>query len=256
MKNKKIFLLIVSALVLGGLSANAEVVVPEKMGVQFGVDSSQASGRTFARKLFHKKGTWGLGLQGTYLSTKGSNSSVLMLVTGLNGGISYGHIAPTVTYTYAHNLTGGVRFTYTAADGVVDQGLLDLMNEGLSFPLSGLNVSMRSLGVSVFHRYAFGLDDKGRFALLLDGVLSANRSKMVSGGHTLSNRYSFTVCPGFEAFVMNFLSLHLSLGLASVYFVDSKVYDASGSHIGGNREWKAGTGLSLMDLYFGLTFYL
>ena len=64
------------------------------------------------------------------------------------------------------------------------------------------------------------------------------------------------IAAGLAIFVMNFLSLQLSLGLASGYFVDSKVYDDAGTQIGGSRDWKAGTGLNLLDLNFGLTFYL
>ena len=228
----------------------------QKMGVQIGVDSSSFSGRTFLKRLFVQKGTWGFGLQGTYLSTKGSDSNILMLLTGLNGGISYGSISPSVSYAYAPNLACGVRLNYTGADGVVDEALFDLMNDGLSFPLSGLQMSMRSVGLSLFHRFWMGLDDRGRCALFLDGVLSASRSRLYSGGYTDTRRYALSLCPGFEVFVMNFLSLQLSLGLASGYFVDSKVYDNAGTQIGGSRDWKAGTGLNLLDLNFGLTFYL
>lgn len=226
-----------------------------KMGEVVGVDTSKVSGRSFPKRLFSAKGTWGIGLDGVYLGAKGSDSNLMMLLTGINGGFSFGRVAPMFTYTYADNLAVGFRFTYMGAKGKIDSatalGLADL-----NMDLSGLGLRLNCYSASVFHRNWFGLDDKGRFGFFLDGALTYQHLRAETSYYGISHRIALSFSPGFEAFVMNFLSLNLSIGLASVYYEFSNVYDKSWQRTGRSNGFHAGTGLSVLDINFGLTFYL
>lgn len=251
---KKTILILFFALMAFTMQAG-EPSKTQKMGEVIGTDVSKASGRSFPKRLFSAKGSWGIGLDGVYLGAKGSDSNIMMLLTGINGGFSFGRVAPMLTYTYADNLAVGFRFTYMGAKGNVDSatalGLADL-----NMDLSGLGLRLDAYSASVFHRNWFGLDDKGRFGIFLDAALSYQHLRAETSYYGISHRAALSFSPGFEAFVMNFLSLNLSIGLASVYYEFSTVYDKSWQRTGSSNGFHAGTGLSVLDINFGLTFYL
>ena len=228
---------------------------PIRMGKTVGVDSSKTTGRSFPKRLFSAKGSWGIGLDGVYVGVKGSDSNIMMLLTGVNGSLNFGRIAPMFTYTYADNLAVGFRLTYMGAKGNLDSatalGLADL-----NMDLSGLGLRLDCYSASVFHRNWFGLDDKGRFGLFIDSALSYQHLRATTSYYSISHRAALSFSPGLEIFVMNFFSLNLSIGLATVYYEFSNVYDKGWQRTGGSNGFHAGTGLSVLDLNFGLTLYL
>lgn len=239
-----------------GLPLHAQTSdAPMKMGVTIGKDSSKVSGRSFPKRLFSPKGAWGVGLSGVYLGASGSDSNVMMLLTGINGSFRFGRIYPTVTYTYMDNQAVGLRLLYMGAKSHVDSatalGLADL-----DMSLSGLGLTLDCFGASAFHRNWFGLDDKGRFAIFLDAGLSYQHLRFQSSYKSLSHRIALTFSPGVEIFVMNFLSLDLSIGLATGYYEFSSVYNEAGERTGRSNGFHFGTGLSLLDINFGFHFYL
>lgn len=249
-------LLFVFFFALSLLSSQAqEKAAPVEMGKTIGTDVSKASGRSFPKRLFSLKGSWGIGLDGIYLGMRGSDSNIMMLLTGVNGNFSFGRIAPLVTYTYADNLAVGLRLTYMGAKGRLDSGTA-LGLADLNMDVSGLDLKLDSYSASVFHRNWFGLDDKGRFGIYFDAALAYQHLRANTSYYGISHRVALSFSPGFEAFVMNFLSLHLSIGLASVYYEWSDIYDKSWQWTGRSNGFHAGTGLSLLDVNFGLTFYL
>ena len=239
----------------GALQAGEPGTGVQQMGKVIGTDASQAGGRSFPKRLFSAKGSWGLGLYGVYLGSKGSDSNLMMLLTGINGGFSFGRIAPVVTYTYADNLAVGFRFTYMGAKGNIDSatalGLVDL-----NMDLNGIALRLDCYSASVFHRNWFGLDDKGRFGLFIDSALSYQHLRATTSYYGISHRAALSFSPGLEIFVMNFFSINLSIGLASVYYEWSQVYDKAWQRTGSSNGFHAGTGLSVLDLNFGLNFYL
>ncbi len=226
-----------------------------KMGEVVDMDVSKASGRTFPKRLFSTKGSWGIGLDGIYMGTRGTDSNIMMLLTGVNGGLSFGRIAPVVSYTYADNLAVGARLTYMGAKGNIDSGTA-LGLADLNINMAGLNVTLDAFSASFFHRNWFGLDEKGRFGIYIDAALAYQHLRAYTSYYGISHRVALSLSPGFEAFVMNFLSLNLSIGLASVYYEWSNIYDKSWQQTGRSNGFHAGTGLSLLDLNLGLTFYL
>lgn len=249
-------LIIVFFYMLSAIALQArEKTQPVEMGKTIGTDTSKVSGRSFPRRLFSAKGTWGIGLDGMYIGMQGNNSNIMMLLTGINGGFSFGRIAPLVTWTYADNLAVGMRLTYMGAKGRLDSatalGLADL-----NMDVSGLDLRLDCYSASVFHRNWFGLDDKGRFGIYFDAALAYQHLRATTSYYGISHRVALSFSPGFEVFVMNFLSLNLSIGLASVYYEWSDIYDKSWQRTGRSNGFHAGTGLSLLDLNFGLTFYL
>lgn len=252
-----LFLLLTAFLCLSLKAADGSVSASDKadtvkMGQIYGSDKARS--RSFHKRLFSAKGSWGVGLQGTWLGARGTNSSVMALLTGLNGSFSFGRIAPAATYTYTDNAAVGLRFTYIGAQGNVDGGALQLMDVA-NLDLSGTSLKLRSYGASVFHRYWWGIDDRGRFGVLLDAALSYLNTNVEMGGRVLSQRVAFSVCPGLEVFVMNFLSLNLSVGLMSFSYDWDNNYKSDGTWSGDNKGVHLGTGLSLLDINLGLNFY-
>ena len=252
---KKLFFCMMLVLLSPAVRA-AEAVASEpsnvKMGQVSGLD--QARSRAFDKRLYSLKGSWGIGFQGTWLGVKGSDSNVMALLTGLDGGISFGRIAPAVTYSYADNLAVGLRLTYIGASGKLDGGALQLMDLA-NFDLAGKGFKLRSWGASLFHRCWYGIDDRGRFAVYFDGALSYLNSFTEVGDLSRSQRVALSISPGFEAFVMNFVSLNLSVGLLSFSYDWTNRFNREGERSGGSHGVHLGTGLSLLDLNFGLSFY-
>ena len=223
-----------------------------KMGQVSGTD--QARSRAFDKRLYSPKGCWGVGFQGTWIGAKGSDSNIMTLLTGLNGGFSFGRIAPVVTYTYSQNLAAGLRLTYIGASGNVDGGALQLLDLA-NFDLSGTSFKLRGYGASLFNRFWYGIDDRGRFAIFFEPALSYMNTFMEMGGSSRSQRVAFSLSPGFEAFVMNFVSLNFSIGLMSLSYDWTNNFNQEGVRVGGSHDVHLGTGLSLLDLNFGLAFY-
>ncbi|MBP5398385.1 MAG: hypothetical protein J6Y32_07180 [Bacteroidales bacterium] len=255
---KRFFFFLLSAFFCLSLKAADETVSATdkgdtiKMGQVYGSDKARS--RSFPKRLFSPKGSWGIGFQGTWLGARGTNSSVVALLTGLNGSFSFGRIAPAATYTYMDNAAVGLRFTYIGASGKIDGGALQLMDVA-TLDLSGTGLKLRSYGASVFHRNWWGIDERGRFAVFLDAALSYLNTNVEMGGRVLSQRVAFSVSPGFEVFVMNFLSLNLSVGLISFSYDWDNNYKSDGTWSGDNKGVHLGTGLSLLDINFGLNFY-
>lgn len=231
------------------------------MGESYGVDSSKVSHRSFPKRLVMPKGAMGVGIQFLWAQMDASNVQALAMVTGLSGRASFGNVSPSFLYAYANNNAVGARFSYSNIGLALNSGSLKLISDDISFTLDALATRMNIYGFSVFNRSWFGLDSKGRFALFADVDLGYSHGDThFSNGKEYTNKIGLSFSPGVEIFVMNNLSLYLSLSFANLSFDKSISYkwDEESKRwliSGTNDKFNCQVRLNVLDLHFGLSYY-
>lgn len=208
------------------------------------------------------KGEWAVGTSIAYANLSSDNSEFMLLLDGMNASASIFRATPYVSWAYHRNQTIGVKFQYTSANGALDSGTLDLLNEGLSFDVSNLGAKAHTFSAGVCHRSFVGLDKRGIVGLVFDFTLGYGRSRTqfflgdtAEDKYTINNKVKLAFSPGVIFFPMNFISVHLGLSVADVTYNMVDVYD--GGHKAGERDfWRAQARLNLLDLNFGLSVHL
>jgi len=110
---------------------------------------------------------------------------------------------------------------------------------------------MNTYFVSLVNRSWFGLDDRGRFALITDVSLGYSYSKSSNSDKSaVTNKVGFGVAPGLEIFVINNLSCFFTLNFADLMYSSSST-DGNGS----SNTFRAQVRLNVLDLNFGMAFY-
>lgn len=201
--------------------------------------SDRDSVRLFDRYQFISKGSFQFGTSITHTAVSSSNSELMLLLNGMDFSANFSRFTPYVSYAYAKDRAVGISFSHTSVSGDIDAASLDLMNDGLKFDVNDVNASLNSSGLSVFHRWFYGLDPLSRFGLYFDTRLSytSGRAGFSVEGRDSSNdfkKYAFDFTPGIMVFVRDNISCHLGVTMADMS------YNKSASHAGtedtGTRE--------------------
>jgi len=241
-----IFLLSISALILG-----AQEKKVYQMGEVYGVDSSKCSSRSFPKRLVTPKGAAAIGIQGLWVKMDASDAQALALVSDVTGSVKVGRAAVAFMCAYANNNAIGLRLGYTHLDLFSESGTIRLFTDDLKFDLGKMSTKMNSFSAAVINRSWFGLDDRGRIALITDVALEYAHS--VTGGETATattDKAALQVAPGLEIFVMNNLSFFFTLNFANL----SYSYSRCGEE-GISSTFNAQIRLNVLDLNFGMALY-
>lgn len=218
--------------------------------------------RGLSQHLIIPKGEWQLGMQISHVSMSSDNSEYMLLLKNINANGSITKIAPFIAYSYHSNRSIGLRFQYTTANGVVEQGDLDFLSDDLSFHVEDISANMTSFQTAVYHRSYIGLDNKGRIGLFNDITLGYTNSKTefiyneaTEDTYAKSDQLKLSIHPGIVIFAMNNISTHVSVGIGGVSYNKTK-YIKDGETIGTRDFSKANFKLDILDISIGLSIHL
>ena len=188
-------------------------------------------------------------LNNSYASGSGNNN------IDANGAIT--KIAPFVAYSYRNNRSIGVKFQYSTASGAVQQGDLDLLSDDLNFHVEDIRADLLSFQAAVYHRSYVGLDNKGRIGLFNDIVLGYTNSRTefvydtnTEDTYARTDQVKLSLHPGVVIFVMNNISMHVSMGIGGVSYNNTK-YIKNGETIGKRDFSKANFKLDVLGRSIG-----
>jgi len=229
----------------------AQDTVVYKMGEVYGVDSSKVSPRKFPRKLVMPKGGKGVGIQGLWVKMDAADAQALAIVSDLTGSVKVGRVSAAFLCAYSNNNALGIRLGYSHLNLFSESGTIRILTDDLSFNLNKIATAMNTYFVSLVNRSWFGLDDRGRFALITDVSLGYSYSKSSNSDKSaVTNKVGFGVAPGLEIFVINNLSCFFTLNFADLMYSSSST-DGNGS----SNTFRAQVRLNVLDLNFGMAFY-
>lgn len=225
-------------------------------------DSLKNKSRGLSQHLIIPKGEWQLGLQVSHVSLSSNNSEYMLLLNNIDANGSITKIAPFVAYSYRNNRSIGVKFQYSTASGAVQQGDLDLLSDDLNFHVEDIRADLLSFQAAVYHRSYVGLDNKGRIGLFNDIVLGYTNSRTefvydtnTEDTYARTDQVKLSLHPGVVVFVMNNISMHVSMGIGGVSYNNTK-YIKNGETIGKRDFSKANFKLDVLDISMGLTIHL
>lgn len=217
--------------------------------------------RVFDRYQFISKGSFHFGTSLAHSGMSSTNSELFLVLNGLDLSGNITRLSPYISYAYAKDRAVGLSFSHTSADASIDAASLDLLNDGLKFDIDDLNASYYSSGVSVFHRWFYGLDPLSRFGIYYDTRLSYNAGKTefssgeTDGSYTSSIKYGFDFTPGLMVFVRDNISCHLGISIADLSYNKSSVYK-QGEVTGTRERFISRIKLDPSGLVFGMSIHL
>ena len=214
----------------------------------------------FKNHLIAPKGEWQCGLSVMYADLSSTNGDYMMLLQGLDAGVSMLRLAPEGLYTFKDNHAVGIKLQYTNLSGHVDAATADLLGN-FSLSVEGIQALSRVVGVSVFQRTYMGLDSKGRVGIFWDYILGSSRTMTQftvgepSDNYSLNNKIYLAFAPGIIYFPMNNISVQANIHLAELSYGNVRAY--KNEELTGSRHaWKAAASLNLLGISFGLTVHL
>ena len=198
-----------------------------------------------------------------YGTIDSKNSGYLLLATGIDASGKLFRAAPYFNWAYRDNRSVGFRFAYgtgTMSLANVKPGIFDVLAIDLgsvlpeSFSLE--NARIRTYEAGLYHRNYFGLDRRGTVGLFIELSLNYayNRFDFGPGTYNTVNQIKLVAAPGVLLYVLPFISVECSLGLANMTYSSGR---ACVSNIqGGNRQnFSAGVDFSLLNCNFGISYH-
>lgn len=203
-----------------------------------------------------------VGVQLTYASLSSNDSEIALLLKDFDASGSILKIAPYVAYAYRDNRSIGLKFQYTSASGNLANADLSLLSDDLSFNIKDMKASLNAYAIGLYHRSYIGLDRRGRFGVFCDVLFTYTRShskfiydESTENSYANGNNYKLSLHPGVVVFAMNNVSTHVSVGIGSVEYNQTK-YFKDGYQAGTRNFSQAKFKLNILDVSFGLTIHL
>lgn len=197
----------------------------------------------------------GLSLMGGKVD--GANSEALLMINNLSANGNFLRISADVEVAYRDNASIGSRLAYTV--GGVNLSSIDLTVPGSDLGLSAGDVrgALNSFKTVLFHRNYLGLNPKGTVGLFLEEGLSYTNSTTRYGyGDTsvtdVRQKVMLSLSPGVILYILPFVSVDASIGIADLSFVRSNDANADG---GAHWQAKASLKPNILNLNFGIHFH-
>ncbi|MGM9741695.1 MAG: hypothetical protein ACI3ZC_01380 [Candidatus Cryptobacteroides sp.] len=232
------------------------------MGVPMTARDTSSNGRRLAQRLFISKGEVGLGVSFSYFDIDSNDSEFLMILQNCNAYAKTFSVAPIISYAIRDNKAIGLRFKYSTSTGNISDTDLSLLSDDLTWNVEDIRANGDTYQTAVFYRSCMGLDDKGRFGLFADiqlsythGRTSFSYGNVGLGKYTLSDKLKLSVHPGLEVFVMNNISMNVSIGIGGARYTNARCMEDG--HITGRRvAGKARFYLDITDISMGVTIHI
>lgn len=232
------------------------------MGIPMSPRDTSSNGRRLAQRLFISKGEVGLGVSFSYFDIDSNDSEFLMILQNCNAYAKSFSAAPMISYAIRDNKAIGVRFKYTTSSGNISDTDLSLLSEDLTWNVENIRASGDTYQTAVFYRSCIGLDDKGRFGLFTDVQLAYTHGRTTFSygdvgldAYTLTDKLKLSVHPGLEVFVMNNISMNVSIGIGGARYTNARCMEDG--HITGRRTAaNARFYLDVTDILIGVTIHI
>lgn len=195
---------------------------------------------------FLPKGEFLAGATISYAHLDSEDSQILPMVDGLQIEGSLTRISPFFGVCIAQNQVLGARLAYQAIGGMVDEA----------------HLTQHSYAAAIFHRNYIGLDPQGRFALYnetrLEFAFGQNHFRVGNQAidhYTKNRRLDITFHPGLAVYIMDHVSMDVSVGIGGVSLSDSRSYDGD-QLLGRRTSLNTNFRINLLDISLGITVHL
>jgi len=202
-----------------------------------------------------EKGEKMVGMGIIYTSFDSRNSEILLMATNMTATGNLFRIRPYFAYAYMDNAAVGFRLKYATANLNLDNVNLSLGSEELSTTLKDVKGKYNSFGASVYHRNYFGLDRKGTVGLFCEFELgyAYNRIDTAEGTYNTGSRVDLVFSPGLVLYILPFVSVEFSVGLADITWYSSKSY-VNNAVQGNLSRFSGGVRPNLLNFNFGISY--
>lgn len=206
------------------------------------------------------KHNFAAGLQFAYLDLNSDNSELFLIVSPISANGSIFHLTPVVEYAYKNDCAIGGKIQYMSGNATLDNLSLDLMSEGLQFSVSDISSRMKRFSGIIYHRNYFALDKHSRIGVIAEESLTYSRSYIDYDSdapgtrYSTGNRFTLAFSPGITFFVMNSISIGLSVSMANLSYNSVKSYKA-GEEPGSRTKFGAKFGVDVTGVNFEIVFH-
>lgn len=215
--------------------------------------SSSAS----AKEAFIQKGSFSAGATFAHIQLDSDNSEAMLILNPVTARGGATLIAPFAELAYSDNHSLGIRFNYFNAQMAVDNITLDLLNDGLQFDITDISENMTTYGGSLYHRRYYGIDSKNRLAAFSEfalGLTCGHSDSGNDGQYAKSMRARLSYSPGLMFFVMNNVSVSVSVSMASLTYNSVKCI-TDGQQSGFRSKFGTKLGPDITGANFGIAVY-
>ena len=212
--------------------------------------------RSFKTHTVVYKGEKMAGLGVVYANLNSSNTEYLLMVNNLDASGALLRVAPQFACAYADNAAIGARFVYNNARVNLGKVDMNLLSKDLALSLSGQALGWTSYGGYVFHRNYIGLEKSGTVGFFCEFRLGYNYNRLDFGGGSYNavHQAKLTFAPGFILYVLPFVSVEASIGLADLTYTGAASFNG-GVKEGSRGKVGGGVSLKLLNCNFGIAYH-
>ncbi len=211
------------------------------------------------------KGEWVGGIAASFGNLSSDNSSLMLLVQGIDANGSISSVKPSVAYFYSDKSMAGVKFAYSNIVGEIATATLDLGSvNDLELDVPYVKFSNRTYSYGLYHRSYTKIDAKGQFELfaeidILYGYGSYDIEQDITGTgellHNKTSNFSIGFSPGLAVNITPNVATFVSFGLGGFSYNRIRQYDEQWEYIGDRRASQFNLSVDLLAINFGLTFH-
>ncbi|WP_455592135.1 hypothetical protein [Bacteroides sp.] len=217
--------------------------------------------RGITKSVFVPKGQWFMGSTISYSEQSADKYQFLVLADIDAKGYTF-RFSPFGGYCFADNMAAGARFTYSRT--YIDIGNVDInLGDDLSFQIKDDMYLEHNYSATGFLRTYMGLGNSKVFGFFNEvrltykygqGKHSNGKDNDMTGYYQASHCLEIGVAPGLAAFVSDFASVEVSVGVMGFDFkwvnqTHNQVKEASRRGAGGNFK------IDLFSINLGMTMY-
>ncbi len=207
-----------------------------------------------------QKGSLAAGLQFAYLNLDSDNSELYLLINPITAkGIVF-HLSPFFEYTYKDDRSVGIKLQYLSGTAALDNLTLDLMSDGMTFNFNDIDSRLSRFAGIIYHRNYFALDKRSRIGVIAEESLSYSRT-FIDYDHdaprtkySTGNKVTLAVSPGIIFFLMNNISVSLTVSMANISYNSVKSYQPN-KEPGYRNKFGAKFGIDVTGVNFEIAFH-
>lgn len=248
----------------GNTTALAGIAAPVSAKVPGGRKAlrPQRVDRDVMKEVFIPKGQWLFGGSLSYREYGGENLNYLILKDVQGHGYNLA-LSPCVGYFFKDNIAGGLRYSYNRTLVNVDNFQLNL-GDDFNINLKNLYLLEQEYQASGFIRTYMPIGSGKIFGFFNEYRLTYGHSQgknttgadvELDGTFEEANRIQLGMAPGLTAFVTDFASVEVSIGIMG-YNMEWKDQVTNQVETGSLKQFSGNFKINLFSLNIGLVFYL